>query len=84
VPLKVFAGSGGYTTNSAGGVALPVPFQTVTMAIANTQINAYGYAWYRASNGPPPGVAWLNFVDIAARNYVPNVFAIMDYVIMGY
>ena len=84
VPLKVFAGSGGYTTNSGGGLALTVPFQTVTFGLAWTEINAYGYGWYRASTGPPPATVWFNFVDLAARAYVPNIFAIINYIVMGF
>lgn len=84
VALTTWATSGGYTTNSQGGVAIPVPFQTVIMGQANPQITAYGYSWNRASTGPPPGTVWFNLVDVTARTFVPNVFSVMDVMVMGY
>ena|SRR6478752_4790833 len=84
VALKAWVTSGGYTTNSQGGVAITVPFQTVIMGQANPQITAYGYSWNRASTGPPPGTVWFNLVDVTARTFVPNAFSVMDVLVMGY
>lgn len=82
--LRAWVTSGGYTTNSQGGVAITVPFQTVIMGQANPQITSYGYSWNRASTGPPPGTVWFNLVDVTGRTFVANAFAVMDIIVMGY
>ena len=82
--LRYMANSGGYTTNSNGGISIPTPFQNVVVGVATPQISAYGYSWNRASSGAPPGVVWFNFVDVRLAAVVPNVFAIIDYIVMGY
>lgn len=82
-PFKVFAGSGGFTVNAQGGIAINLPFQTIVTGIAAAQTTAYGYGWNRAS-GSPAGVVWFNFVDIVAHTTAPNVFAVIDYYVVGY
>jgi hypothetical protein len=81
--LKSFAGSGGYTTNEFGGVALNVPFQTITFGMANPQATAYGYSWNRDSRAPA-GLVWFQFCDVVNKAAMPNVFAVMDYIVEGY
>jgi len=64
-------------------VAINVPFQTVVMAQANPQATAYGYSWNRDSSAPG-GLVWFQFTDVVNKAAVPNVFAVMDFIVMGY
>jgi hypothetical protein len=83
LPIRIVASSGGYTTNQFGGVAIPVPFQTVVMGQGNAQATAYGYSWNRDPSAPA-GNVWFQFTDVVAHAATPNVFAIIDWIAMGY
>lgn len=83
MPIRITASSGGYTTNQFGGVAINVPFQTVVMGQGNAQASAYGYTWNR-DPAAPAGVVWFQLCDTATKAAVPNVFSLIDWVVMGY
>ena len=79
----MFAGSGGYTVNAQGGIALNLPFPNIVVGIGATQASAYGFTWNRSPSAPA-GVVWFQFTDVVNHNYAPNVFAIIDYFVLGY
>lgn len=81
-PYEVLAGSGGYATNSNGGISITTPFNNVVVGLAASQYTAAGYLWQRAS-GAPPGTIWFQFID-PSGNTVPNSFGILDFIVMGY
>jgi hypothetical protein len=82
-PWKVYATSGGYTTNSFGGIILTVPF-TAVLGVAQLRTSAGTAVYLQSSSGPPPaGQYWLNAFKLSDNTPQINTFLVVDVIVMG-
>lgn len=81
-PYQVAIYSGGYTTNSYGGITFTLPFQTVQAAAAAYVGTGSPIALQR-SPAAPAGQAWINAFNTTNGSLVANTFIQVDVVIWG-
>lgn len=81
-PYVVAVYSGGYTTNSYGGITFNLPFQTVHAA-AVAYVGTGSPIILQRSPAAPAGQAWVNAINSTNGSIVANTFIQVDVVVWG-
>jgi len=81
-PYQMVLFSGGYTTNSYGGITFTLPFPTV-YAVAALYVGTGAPIGMQRSPAAPAGQVWANAYNTTNGDVVANTFIQVDVIVWG-